>query len=135
MRLSTEEKQSLVSRYHTGESVAEICADTGIARSTFYSWIKPYSVSIKNSEHTVSQLELHKMRQRIQRLEQKVEILQKVNCTVSAPLQEKLQELAKLYGQYSVHALCEALVFPVALSITISSEGKRLLLTTNAKRK
>lgn len=43
MRLSTEEKQSLVSRYHTGESVAEICADTGIARSTFYSWIKPYS--------------------------------------------------------------------------------------------
>lgn len=49
------------------------------------------------------------MKQRIQKLEQKVEILQKVNCTVSAPLQEKLQELAKLYGQYSVHALCEAL--------------------------
>lgn len=109
MRLSTEEKQSLVSRYHTGESVAEICADKGIARSTFYSWIKPYSVRIKNSEHTVSQLEFHKMRQRIQRLEQKVEILQKVNCNVSAPLQEKLQEFAKLYGQYSVHALCEAL--------------------------
>lgn len=109
MHLSTEEKQSLVSRYHTGESVAEICADTGIARSTFYSWIKPYSVSIKNSEHTVSQQELHKMKQRIQKLEQKVEILQKVNCTVSAPLQEKLQELAKLYGQYSVHALCETL--------------------------
>ena len=28
---------------------------------------------------------------------------------VSASLQEKLQELAKLHGQYSVHALCEAL--------------------------
>lgn len=109
MRLSTEEKHTLVTRYHTGESVAEICADEGIARSSFYTWIKAYSVSATNLEHAVSQQELHKMKQRIQKLEQKVEILQKVNCTASAPLQEKLQELAKLYGQYSVHALCEAL--------------------------
>ena len=109
MRLSIEEKQTLVARYHAGESVAEICADTGTARSTFYSWIKPYSVSATNSEHTASQQELHKMKQKIQKLEQKVEILQKVNCIASASLQEKLQELAKLYGQYSVHALCEAL--------------------------
>ena len=49
------------------------------------------------------------MKQKLQKLEQKIEILQKVNCTVSAPLQERLQELAKLHGQYSVHALCEAL--------------------------
>ena len=46
---------------------------------------------------------------KLQKLEQKIEILQRVNCTVSAPLQEKLQELAKLHGQYSVHTLCEAL--------------------------
>jgi putative transposase len=36
MRRSTEEKQSMVARYQAGESVAGICADTGIARSTFY---------------------------------------------------------------------------------------------------
>ena len=34
MHLSPEEKQSLVARYHTGNSAAEICADTGIVRST-----------------------------------------------------------------------------------------------------
>lgn len=33
---SIEEKQSLVDRYRTGEPVAEICADTGVPRSTFY---------------------------------------------------------------------------------------------------
>ena len=109
MRLRTEEKRTLVSRYHAGESVAEICADTGIARSTFYSWVKLYSVNTTISGHTVSHQELHKTKQKIQKLEQKVEILQKVNCTASAPLQEKLKELTKLYGQYSVHALCEAL--------------------------
>lgn len=109
MRWNAEEKQSLVARYRAGESVAEICADTGIARSTFYTWIKPYTTTITDSGHVVSQQEFIKMKQRIQKLEQKVEILQKVGCTASAPLQEKLQELSKLYGQYSVHALCEAL--------------------------
>lgn len=109
MRLSTEGKQTLVARYHAGESVAEICADAGIARSTFYTWIKPYTTTTTDSGHVVSQQEFIKMKQQIQKLEQKVEILQKAGCTASAPLQEKLQELSKLYGQYSVHALCEAL--------------------------
>lgn len=36
MRISIEEKQTLVARYRAGESVAEICADSGVARSTFY---------------------------------------------------------------------------------------------------
>ena len=86
MRISIEEKHSLVARYQAGESVSDICADSGVPKSTFYTWIKPYTVTMTDSE-----------------------ILQKVNCTVSASLQEKLQELAKLHGQYSVHALCEAL--------------------------
>lgn len=58
--------------------------------------MKPYSANTTNSEHTVSRRELHK--KMIQRLEQTVEILQKVNCTAAAPLQEKLQEPAKLYN-------------------------------------
>ena len=109
MRISIEEKQTLVARYRAGESVADICADTGVPRSTFYTWIKPYTVTMTDSGHVVSQQAFIKMKQKLQKLEQKIEILQRVNCTVLAPLQEKLQELAKLHGQYSVHALCEAL--------------------------
>lgn len=109
MRLSIKEKQVLVARYYAGESAAEICADVGVARSTFYTWLKPYTTTTTATGYAVSQQEFNKMKQKIQKLEQKVEILQKMNCTVSAPLQEKLQELAKLHGQYSVHALCEAL--------------------------
>ena len=54
MRISIEEKQSLVARYRAGESVAEICADSGVARSTFYTWIKPYTVTMTDSGHAVS---------------------------------------------------------------------------------
>ncbi len=109
MSISTEEKQALVARYQAGECAAEICASSGIPRSTFYTWIKPYTMTTTASGYEVSQQEFIKMKQKLQKLEQKLEILQKVNCTASAPLQEKLQELAKLYGQYSVHTLCEAL--------------------------
>lgn len=59
MRISTEAKQSLakqslVARYRAGESVTKICADSGVARSTFYTWIKPYTVTITDSGHAVS---------------------------------------------------------------------------------
>ena len=91
MRISIEEKHSLVARYQAGESVSDICADSGVPKSTFYTWIKPYTVTMTDSGHAVSQQAFIKMKQKLQKLEQMIEILQKVNCTVSAPLQEKLQ--------------------------------------------
>lgn len=71
MRYGTEEKKTLVARYHAGETVVEVCADAGIARSTFYTWIKPYSVSLGNLDHAVSQQEFAKMKQKLQKLEQR----------------------------------------------------------------
>lgn len=109
MRLDLEEKKRLVARYYNGESVAEICSDSGVARSIFYTRIKLHAVVARDTGNTISQQEFIRMKQQLRKLEQKVEILQKVGCTVSAPLQDRLLELAKLYGQYSVHALCEAL--------------------------
>ena len=37
------------------------------------------------------------------------EVLKLVNCNCDAPLRTKLNELEKLYGQFSIHVLCEAL--------------------------
>ena len=75
MRISIEEKRSLVARYRAGESVTEICADSGVPRSTFYTWIKPYTVTITDSSHAVSQQAFIKMKQKLQKLEQKLNIL------------------------------------------------------------
>lgn len=109
MKLSKEEKYQLVARYHNGESVSDICMKTGIARSTFYTWLRPYKTTYTDAGYAVSSAEFVKMKKMIEKLEQKVEVLQKVNCTVSSPLKEKLRELSLLHGQYSVHVLCEAL--------------------------
>ncbi|WP_250229729.1 transposase [Anaeropeptidivorans aminofermentans] len=109
MKFSDEQKQKLVALYYNGESVSDICLQNGVPRSTFYTWLKPYHTQVTPSGHNVSANEFIKMKQRIDTLEQKVEVLQKVDCTVSSPLQDKLQEFSKLYGQYSVHTLCDAL--------------------------
>ena len=109
MRFSDEQKQELVTLYYNGESVADICLQNGVPRSTFYTWLKPYQTQVTPSGHIVSTNEFIKMKQRLEKLEQKIEVLQKVDCTVSSPLQDKLQELSKLYGLYSVHTLCDAL--------------------------
>lgn len=64
MRMNTEEKK-LIARYHAGESIAEICAETGVARATFYSWIKPYTVTVTDVGYEVNQNEFIEMNQRI----------------------------------------------------------------------
>lgn len=52
------------------------------------------------------------LQRRVEKLENIVTILNAVNCTIHAPLKEKLSELELLYGQYDVRTLCEALEVP-----------------------
>lgn len=48
----------------------------------------------------------------MEKLEGIIQVLKSVDCTVSAPLQDKLKALEALYGQFSVHTLCDALEVP-----------------------
>ena len=112
MRLTTEEKRQLVMRYQTGESVTSICADTGIARSTLYSWIKSFHVVKSRRGTQVTPHDYDVLKKRVEKLEGIVQVLKAANCTVSAPLQDKLAALESLYGQFSVHTLCDALEVP-----------------------
>ncbi|MEG2041176.1 MAG: hypothetical protein RR068_08715, partial [Hafnia sp.] len=48
-----------------------------------------------------------------QKLENMLEILKQVSCSITSPLQERLAAIEPLYGQqYSVIELCEALDVP-----------------------
>ena len=109
MKLSDKEKQELVKQYLNGISASDICLQHGISKSTFYSWVKPHKTATTNSGNVVSISEVTKLKKRVEYLENKVAILQTVGGTVSAPLREKLVEVAMLHGQYSVHVLCDTL--------------------------
>ncbi len=60
----------------------------------------------------VTPKEFAALKKRVEKLEGIIQVLKSVNCTVSAPLQDKLKALETLYGQFSVHTLCDALEVP-----------------------
>lgn len=108
---SDDEKQKIVDRYQNGESVTSLINDTGIPRSTIYAWIKQES-DTKNKSKKVSVKIFRLLENKVARLEDIIEILQNVGCRADDPLDVKLYALENLYGQYSVHMLCEALKVP-----------------------
>ena len=108
---SDAEKQKIVDRYQNGESVISLVNDTGIPRSSIYAWIKQ-KADTKNASKKVSVKNFRLLENKVARLEGMIEILQNVSCQVNDPLDIKLYALEKLYGQYSVHMLCEALKVP-----------------------
>lgn len=109
MKRTKEDKQKLIDRYFQGEAMSDICLDSGVAKSTFYEWLKPYKSKATKDGVPVDANAFYKQKQHIQKLEQIIEVLQIVNCTTSAPLKERMEELEILQGQYSVRVLCAAL--------------------------
>jgi len=104
------EKQSLIVRYLSGEPVLSILVETAIPRSTFYSWIKIYKAKQQASKQkAVNLTNFRLLENKVKRLEGIIEILKTVKCPPTAALEEKLIALEKLYGQYNVHMLCEAM--------------------------
>ena len=109
-KISFETKESIINRYFNGESVAELTEATGVARSTIYGWLKASQSESENkpvNKKTVNDLE-----RKIIRLSTIIEIMQKVFDVENIPTQVRLEELERLYGEYNVHNLCDALMVP-----------------------
>lgn len=110
MRYSEKEKRTLVSLYYNGKSVTEICQEHQIPRSTVYSWIQTYRpVESKKSSRTVTPKDFDSLLRRCKKQEQIIAVLKSIPAITNATTQEKLAVLEPLYGQFSVHVLCEAL--------------------------
>lgn len=110
--LDLAKKQALVSRYISGETVSSICTKAGIPKSTMYTWIKQYQSIQTRSGRVITPKDYDSLLRRCEKQEQLIAVLKTVDCLPSAPLQEKLMALERLYGQFSVHVLCDALDVP-----------------------
>ena len=83
----------------------QICHENQIPRSTFYRWIQGYQQTVTDTDAIVTPQEFLHLKRRVKTLEDMIQILKKVNCTVSSPLQEKLKTMEALSRQFSVHTL------------------------------
>ena len=115
-----KEKDCLLRRYLDGESVASIVADTGIPRSTVYSWIAAArdareEESRKKGEIIAADPRTYfKQKEHIEKLEGMLEVLKAVFDVTEMPLDKRLKVLEEFYhqGKYSVRLMCEALEVP-----------------------
>jgi putative transposase len=107
-------KQAVIERYlANNKSVKTIFTEAGIPRSTFYGWLKEHNANQPQPVQIgFTPKNFRILTNKVARLESIIEILKTVDCTVHSPLNEKLSELDRLHGQYSVHALCDALDVP-----------------------
>lgn len=111
---TSEQKQAIIERYISGgETYLQISEDTGIAKSTFYSWIKKYNIEKETAKKkTVNFRNFMLLENKVARLENMVDILKSVGGIEDIPLRKKLYLAERFYNEYSVHLICETLDIP-----------------------
>lgn len=91
----------------------QISEDTGIAKSTFYSWLKKYNIEKETAKKkTVNFRNFMLLENKVARLENMVDILKSVGGIEDIPLRKKLYLAERFYNEYSVHLICETLDIP-----------------------
>ena len=105
MKFTDEQKKAIVARYENGGAIRLICSEFNIPRSTLNRWCKSHKTNTIANGIPFTAREINQMQNRIVKLNNIVAILKTVNCTVSAPLRERLVALETLYGQYDVYTL------------------------------
>ncbi len=106
-----EEKNAIMSRYAAGgEGVKQILAECGVPKSTFNQWLREYDLRYGcNSKYGFSPRNFRSILRRNDHLEDLLAVLNDSYCSPNAPLRERLNEAEKLYKNYNIHLVCEAL--------------------------
>lgn len=127
-KISKKDKIELVKKYWKGQSVASLCSESGIPRSTLYSWLKPYR-QLQSSEKCLysffTQKDYTDLKRHADKLEKMLEIVQATGCTAKSPLDEKIEVFRSIQGQYSARLICDA------LNISRSTYHKRIIKNDN----
>lgn len=113
-KYTSEQKKEIIDRYISGgETYSQINADTGIAKSTFYSWLKEYNIEKETvKKKAVNYRNFMLLENKVARLENMVDILKSVGGIEDIPLRKKLYLAERFYNEYSVHLICETLDIP-----------------------
>lgn len=106
-----EERQAIMDRYiSNGESYLQIYVDTGIAKGTFYTWIKQYKNEQENAKrNTVNYRNFVLLENKAERLQNMIDILKSIGRIYDIPLKQRLYLAEQFYNTYSVHLICETL--------------------------
>lgn len=103
-----EFKKEIYSKWKNKESVISIAKETGLPRSTIYRWIHEFEMEVSIQKNQKSK-EVKELERKIEKLQTMLDIIYELGISVNAPLKEKLNAMAPLYGKQNIHWLCEAM--------------------------
>lgn len=149
MKFTPAEKAQLVSQYHSGESATEICAQVGISKSAFYTWLKPYKTVPPGKEQTITvadvaelmdEMNIHSIRNGAKKdylrfnTDKKKDVL-KMNFSVDAPNQVWVSDVTyfKLSGKFQFICAIIDLYSRKVIAHKISKKHSAQLITATFK--
>jgi len=133
MTYTDEEKMIIINRLDEGESITDICDEYGVSRSTLYRWTHDGKESTSDPENVQvhSDKDRNILQRRMEKLENIIAILKTVNCTIHAPLKEKLSEFLETVRQYTnVKSITRRMVSELIDHIDVYHAEKRDGVTT-----
>ena len=74
MRLTDKEKEQVVERYLSGESVKKLMEEKNFSRSTLYLWTKQYQEQAQEDYEQISVEKYRLLQKRVERLEEMIDI-------------------------------------------------------------
>ena len=80
MRLTDKEKEQVVERYLSGESVKKLMKEKNFSRSTLYLWAKQYQEQAQEDYERISVKKYRLLQKRVERLEEMIDIFKEANC-------------------------------------------------------
>jgi len=103
-------RSQALTRYANGIAVTAIAKELRISPATVYRWIASYCKSCGQPSYAKFTAKHHlDALNRIKKLEQMIEVLQSVHCSVDARVRDRLEEMDLLKDKYNSHVLCAAM--------------------------
>ena len=95
--LSKAEKKILIKRFYAGESARSIAQESAIPLSTLYYWINKNKPLRANKLSRFTQAEYYELRNKVEKLEDEVQILQKFLDYLGISRRSRLQFSEEIY--------------------------------------
>ena len=93
-KYSDELKIIILSELNAKVPVLALSKKYNISRNTIYRWI--HEKELEPIENTAKDKEIKRLKSRIERLKEIIQIIKEANCLPSAPLKEKLYALERI---------------------------------------
>lgn len=123
---SENERKMILDEFANTHSSCAICSKYRINKATLFRWKSRDAVIATSQCGTIyTAAQLHKMQRELESLRLENRIIRLCRCTASASIREKVEEVKRLQGQFSVHMLCHVLNLSKATFYRASLDRKK----------